>query len=365
MAKTPPLPEPQATVLLAWYDRHARHLPWRIAPDARARGIVPDPYRVWLSEIMLQQTTVATVKSYFEAFIARWPTVEALAAADREDVLKAWAGLGYYSRARNLKAAAELIANDYDGSFPKTVEALKMLPGIGEYTAAAIAAIAFDQPATVVDGNVERVISRLFAIDEPLPAAKTAIRSRAAALTPALRAGDYAQAMMDLGATICTPKRPACALCVLRASCAAHAEGAPETYPRKAGKSRKPTRFGWAFVAVRADGAVLLRKRLDTGLLGGMTEVPGTPWSEEYPRAPFAAAPYRAGWGQQCGTIRHSFTHFNLEIDVVKSTFPQDHLAAKDCWWSAAEAVHSEALPTVMKKVLEAALPGITKKRKA
>lgn len=353
---------PKSKDLLDWYDRHARVLPWRISPQNRSVGEMPDPYRIWLSEIMLQQTTVATVKSYFEKFITTWPTLEALASAKRDDVLKAWAGLGYYSRARNLKACADMIVSDYGGKFPETPDQLKKLPGIGDYTASAMASIAFDKSETVVDGNVERVISRLFAIEEPLPAAKKIIKAHAATLTPKKRPGDYAQAMMDLGATICTPKRPACALCVWREACQACRTNSQEDFPRKSPKKVKPTRYGWAFVAVREDGAILLRRRPDSGLLGGMTEIPGTVWSAEKPKAPFAAAPFQAGWAQQCGTIRHTFTHFHLEIDVVTNTFPQDHKPAKNCWWADRRAVADEALPTVMKKIIEAAKPGITKK---
>lgn len=353
---------PHSDDLLSWYDKHARALPWRVSPENRNAGEVPNPYHVWLSEIMLQQTTVATVKSYFEKFIKTWPSVQDLAASDREDILKAWAGLGYYSRARNLKVCADVIVRDHDGKFPESADELKALPGIGDYTSAAIAAIAFDQPATVVDGNVERVISRLFAIEEPLPGAKKVIKQHAATLTPKRRPGDYAQAIMDLGATICTPKRPACALCVWRTSCLAFKTGAQEDYPRKAAKKAKPTRYGWAFVAVRSDGAVLLRKRSDKGLLGGMTEIPGTAWSDEKPRSPFAAAPYQAGWANKCGTVRHTFTHFHLEVDVVSNAFPKDQPPAKDCWWADQREIANEALPTVMKKIVEAALPGITKK---
>ena len=353
---------PKSKDLLAWYDRHARILPWRVSPEERAAGEVPDPYRIWLSEIMLQQTTVATVKSYFEKFVTTWPTVQDLADSPRDDILKAWAGLGYYTRARNLKACADMIVSDFGGHFPQTLDQLKKLPGIGDYTAAAIAAIAFDKPATVVDGNVERVISRLFAIEEQLPAAKKIIKEYANTLTPKKRSGDYAQAMMDLGATICTPKRPACALCVWREACQASRNNAQEDFPRKAPKKVKPTRYGWAFVAEREDGAILLRKRPDKGLLGGMTEVLGTVWSEEKTKMPFAAAPFQAGWSKQCGTIRHTFTHFHLEIDVVTNVFPQNQKPAKNGWWADKNTIADEALPTVMKKILEAAKPSITKK---
>jgi A/G-specific adenine glycosylase len=260
--------------LLAWYDRHARTLPWRVLPDDRANGEITDPYRVWLSEIMLQQTTVQAVKPYFEAFTRRWPDVRALAEAHEEDVMKAWAGLGYYSRARNLKACAETVARDHGGVFPDTEAGLLALPGIGPYTAAAIAAIAFDRPAAVVDGNVERVISRLRAIETPLPAAKPEIRAATAELVPDDRPGDFAQATMDLGASLCSPKRPACALCPWVEACAAHLAGIAETLPKKAPKQAKPTRRGMAFVVTREDGAVLLRRRPPKGLLGGMSEPP-------------------------------------------------------------------------------------------
>ena len=357
------LKPPRSKDLLAWYDNHARVLPWRISPKNRATGEMPDPYRIWLSEIMLQQTTVATVKSYFEKFITTWPTVQHLAKSERDDVLKAWAGLGYYSRARNLKACADMIVSDYEGRFPETLAELKKLPGIGNYTAAAMISIAFDKPAVVVDGNVERVISRLYAIEEPLPGAKKIIAEHAAALTPKKRCGDYAQAMMDLGATICTPKRPACAICVWRESCQASRTNAQEDFPRKTPKKVKPTRYGWAFIAVREDNSILLRKRPDKGLLGGMTEVPGTVWSEEKPKLPFAAAPFQAGWSKQCGTIRHTFTHFHLEVEVVMNIFPSSQKPAKNCWWVNEEAIAGEALPTVMKKILEAGKPGITKNK--
>src|SRR4051794_31797003 len=270
--------DPDPATLLAWYDRHARKLPWRIGPKDRALGVLPDPYRVWLSEVMLQQTTVATVKSYFETFVSRWPRVTDLAAAPREEVMKAWAGLGYYARARNLHACAVVVANEYGGRFPETSAALHDLPGIGAYTAAAIAAIAFDEPAAVVDGNIERVIARLFAIETPLPEAKAIIRAHQARLTPQERAGDYAQAMMDLGASLCSPKRPACSLCPFADGCAAHATGREELFPVRVAKPERPTRIGAAFVAVREDGAILLRRREDDGLLGGMVEVPGTEW---------------------------------------------------------------------------------------
>jgi A/G-specific adenine glycosylase len=328
-----------------------------VSPQDRALGVAPDPYRVWLSEVMLQQTGVATVKPYFEDFLVRWPTVKALADAPREDVLKAWAGLGYYARARNLKACAEAVARDHNGVFPDTVEGLRALPGIGEYTAAAIAAIAFDVPAAVVDANIERVIARLFAIETPLPAAKKIMRERQAALTPAARAGDYAQAMMDLGAAICTPKKPACVLCPIADACLARTEGRQEDYPVRAEKVERPTRYGHAYVAVRDDGAVLLRARPDSGLLGGMSEPPGSDWT---PTPAASGPPFPAAW-REAGTVVHVFTHFRLELTVWRA----DVAAVEPlpgAWWSPRMALPGEALPSVMKKAIEAAIPGATKR---
>ncbi len=351
--------------LLAWYDRHARKLPWRVGPRDRARGIKPDPYRVWLSEVMLQQTTVTAVKPYFDAFVVAWPTVEALAAASREAVMKAWAGLGYYARARNLHACAEAVVREHGGRFPETADGLRALPGIGAYTAAAIAAIAFDEPAPVVDGNIERVIARLFAIDAPLPEAKGAIRDTQARLTPASRAGDYAQAMMDLGAAICTPKRPSCILCPVAGSCLARARGEAERYPLRAAKAERPTRYGTAYVAVRHDGAVLLRRRPERGLLGGMAEVPGSEWSSHHNQmAALANAPIEAGWRRVEGAVVHVFTHFRLELDVYCAGIDRRDTAPAGCWWAAAETLPGEALPSVMRKAIEAALPGATRRRK-
>jgi A/G-specific adenine glycosylase len=274
--------------LLAWYDRHARVLPWRARAPARQ-----EPYRVWLSEIMLQQTTVRTVGPYYAKFLDRWPTVEALAAASLDDVLRAWAGLGYYARARNLHACALAVVERHAGVFPDTLEGLRALPGIGDYTASAVAAIAFDADAVPVDGNVERVVTRLYAIDEELPAAKPVIKERALALLPPRRAGDFAQGLMDLGATICTPKKPACALCPWNDGCAARARGDQETFPRKQPKREGKLRCGAAFVALRADGSVLLRTRPDKGLLAKMTEVPGSAWAHGCDSAEaLAAAPF-------------------------------------------------------------------------
>jgi A/G-specific adenine glycosylase len=349
-----------AAALLKWYDRHHRELPWRTPPGVAAR---PDPYRVWLSEIMLQQTTVETVKPYFRAFVTNWPDAAALASAATDDIMKAWAGLGYYSRARNLKKCADIVASQHGGRFPDTIEGLRALPGIGGYTAAAIAAIAFDRPAAVVDGNVERVIARIEAIETPLPAAKPLIHAIVEQLVPAARPGDFAQAMMDLGATICTPRKPSCMICPLNDDCAALRLGDPERFPYKAPKMERPQRVGAAFVAVRGDGAVLLRKRVESGLLGGMAEVPTTDWTARRDGAVDAdAAPFAADW-RFAGRIAHVFTHFALDLavfraDVGERTAPADH------WWSAPAAIHGEALPTVMKKAIETAIPGITKRKR-
>ena len=350
----------RAARLLAWYDRHHRDLPWRVPPAALRRGERPDPYRVWLSEIMLQQTTVEAVKPFFRAFVEKWPTVGALAAASADDVMKAWAGLGYYSRARNLKACAEVVAAA--GAFPDSHAGLIALPGIGPYTAAAIASIAFDLAEPVVDGNVERVVSRLERIDTPLPTAKPAIRTAVAAMMPDTRPGDFAQAMMDLGATICTPRKPACILCPINEDCAALAAGDPELYPVKAEKKPRPARVGAAFVAVRNDGAVLLRQREARGLLGGMTEVPMSDWTaRQHGETGPDAAPFPAAW-RSCGSVGHIFTHFSLELTVWRADGVEIP-APEGWWWSAPEELASEALPTVIKRALEAAIPGATKRR--
>jgi A/G-specific adenine glycosylase len=311
---------------------------------------------VWLSEIMLQQTTVQAVKAYFEAFTARWPTIAALAAADEAEVMKAWAGLGYYSRARNLKACAEVVARDHGGRFPEAEAELLRLPGIGAYTAAAIAAIAFDRPAAVVDGNVERVMTRLLRLGTPLPAAKAEIRAATARLVPAARPGDFAQATMDLGATICTPRRPACGLCPWTAPCAARAAGDAEDFPVKAAKAARPTRRGVAFVAIRDDGAVLLRRRPAKGLLGGMSEPPGTAWSEAGPSAGEAAAgPFPGEW-RPAATVTHVFTHFRLELEVRVARIAAGGVAPAGAWWSQRASLDGEALPTVFRKAIAAGL---------
>ncbi|MEP9352792.1 A/G-specific adenine glycosylase [Xanthobacter sp. KR7-65] len=337
-------PEPEA--LLAWYDRHRRRLPWRAEGGRRA-----DPYHVFLSEIMLQQTTVKAVGPYFGQFLARWPTVADLAAAPLEQVLSAWAGLGYYARARNLHACAQAVVERHGGRFPADEAALLDLPGIGPYTAAAIAAIAFDLKASPVDGNIERVVARLYRVETPLPAAKPRIKALAAALTPPARPGDFAQAMMDLGATICTPKSPACSLCPWMAPCAARAAGDPARFPVKAPKGEKPRRAGVAFLAVRADGAVLLRTRPDKGLLAKMTEVPSTPWGPE-PETPDVHAPLAARWRAVPGAVEHVFTHFALTLRVLRAEVPAGTLAPEGHRWVQPGGFDAEALPSVMRKVL-------------
>lgn len=349
---------PYADMLLSWYDRHHRDLPWRTSPPMSAKGLRADPYHVWLSEVMLQQTTVQAVKPYFAKFLTLWPKVEDLAAARSEDVMAAWAGLGYYARARNLKKCAEAVATNHGGVFPDTEEGLKALPGIGDYTAAAVAAIAFNRQAAVMDGNVERVISRLFRIDAPLPGSKPAMKVRVAEITPANRPGDFAQAMMDLGATICTPKRPACALCPFNSHCLALAKDEPERFPVKGAKKEKPVRLGAAFIAVNGDGEVLLRRRIESGLLGGMTEVPTTAWTARIDGGTDARhAPFAADW-EAAGTITHVFTHFELRLSIYRAKI--DRLSQPDThdgWWEPVTNLDAQALPTVMKKAISQAIP--------
>jgi A/G-specific adenine glycosylase len=356
-------PSPQSSALLKWYDRHRRMLPWRAPPGHRG-----EPYRVWLSEIMLQQTTVKAVGPYYVRFLARWPNVRSLAAAPLDEVLKAWAGLGYYARARNLHACAGAVVERYGGQFPESEDELRALPGIGAYTAAAIAAIAYDTKATPVDGNIERVIARLYAVQTPLPAAKPEIFRLAAALTPPRRSGDFAQAMMDLGATICSPKRPACALCPWNENCAAHACGEAEMFPRRTPKREGVLRRGAAFVARSADGFLLVRTRPPKGLLGGMTEVPTTQWIEDFDDGSalestplFSKRGKSAAWHRIPGVVRHTFTHFPLELAVYAAEIPTSTPAPAGMRWIALADLGGEALPSLMRKVVAHAGKEITK----
>jgi A/G-specific adenine glycosylase len=342
-------PADHSASLLEWYDRHARALPWRVPPAQSVAGVRPDPYRVWLSEVMLQQTTVAAVRDYFHRFTTRWPTVQDLAAAADADVMAEWAGLGYYARARNLLKCARAVVADHGGLFPDTAEGLASLPGIGPYTSAAIAAIAFGRSETVVDGNVERVMARLHDLHIPLPTAKPELTARAAVLTPQDRPGDYAQAVMDLGATICTPRNPACGLCPWRAPCAARQSGTAAELPKKLPKKRKPTRLGIAYIARRVDGAYLLERRPDSGLLGGMLGWPGTDWTEDTPQD---APPMRAEWKALPSEARHTFTHFHLRLVVKTALVPMGRNPERGAFIKA-EDFDPGNLPTVMRKAFD------------
>jgi A/G-specific adenine glycosylase len=337
-------------LLLEWYDRHRRALPWR-----PLSGEHVDPYRVWLSEIMLQQTGVKTVGPYFEKFVARWPDVDALGRASLDDVLRMWAGLGYYSRARNLHACAVAVLRDHGGAFPDTEEGLRSLPGIGPYTAAAIAAIAFGGRTMPVDGNIERVVSRLFAVEQPLPQAKPRIQRLATTLLGATRAGDSAQALMDLGSSICTPKKPACVLCPLNGDCLGRAGGDQETYPRKAPKKAGALRRGAAFVVTRGD-KLLVRTRPEKGLLGGMTEVPTSHWlAAQDDKAALKQAPSVmsiARWHRKAGVVTHVFTHFPLELVVYTANVPARAQAPEGMRWVPISTLQEEALPNLMRKVI-------------
>jgi A/G-specific adenine glycosylase len=339
------------TRVLAWYDAHARDLPWRVRPADRDRGCRSDPYRVWLSEIMLQQTTVPHATPYFLAFTARWPTVAALAAAPEADVMAAWAGLGYYARARNLIACARHVTGRLGGVFPDTEAGLAALPGVGPYTAAAIAAIAFDRPANVVDGNVERVVARLFAVEDPLPGAKPQLRALAGALVTGERPGDWAQGLMDLGAMVCTPAAPICAICPAAEDCQARLTGRAQTYPRRTAKAERPERHGAAYLLIRGDAVALVR-RPARGLLGGMLGLPTSEWRPELfsEAEAIAAAPVAAGW-RPAGEIRHVFTHFALTLAVWR---------AEGDWEGAIWTPRGglEAMPSVFLKAAKKALLG-------
>lgn len=341
----------ETRLLMHWYDAKARELPWRVGPRSNKK---PVAYHVWLSEIMLQQTQVATVKVYFEKFLMLWPTLPDLAAADLEDVLKAWAGLGYYSRARNLKKCADIVQNKYDGELPGSAAELAKLPGIGPYTSAAIAAITCGEQIAVIDGNVERVISRIYKIATPLPKAKSEISRLTGALVPSQRSGDFAQAMMDLGATICSPQKPQCNLCPWRENCGANTDNQQEDFPVKTSKKKVPTRIGAAFVAMDPNGRILLRKRSDTGMLAGMSEVPSSDWSAQQDgETGIDAAPFSGDW-YHVGDVRHVFTHFKLEMKVY---FCATQIGAEtDGWWVDRNLVMDEALPELMKKVIRLAI---------
>jgi len=337
-------------VLLDWYDAHARVLPWRVPPALSKAGHLPDPYRIWLSEVMLQQTTVVAVAKYFHVFTKRWPNITALANAKDEDVMGEWAGLGYYARARNLLKCARMIVTDFGGVFPDKRDDLLNLPGIGPYTAAAIASIAFGRSECVMDGNVERVMARLYNIHSPLPAVKPMLLTHATALTPEFRAGDYAQAVMDLGATVCTPKSPTCGICPWSFNCIAHAKGTAAQLPKKTPKPVKATRYGIAYVARRPDGAWLLERRPDKGLLGGMLGWPGAEWGAQAVEKP----PIVADWHILGAEVRHTFTHFHLRLLVHVATVNENSpdvgkFIADDCF-------DPTDLPTVMRKAHKLAL---------
>jgi A/G-specific adenine glycosylase len=337
--------------LLAWYDRHRRVMPWRAG-----KGQKPDPYRVWLSEIMLQQTTVATVGPYFQKFIKRWPTLKDLASAKLDDVLRLWAGLGYYRRARMLHACARVLRDEFGGKFPRDEETLRTLPGFGPYTAAAVAAIAFGKSANVVDGNVERVMARVFCVSAPLPKAKAELREVAATLVPQKRCGDYAQALMDLGATVCTPRSPKCDVCPWQGACQAYAKGVQEQLPRRVKKKTKPVRRAVAFVLMNGRGEVLLRRRPPHGLLASMMEVPSSPWREgmmpSLAQAEKFAPTGAETWKQCAGSVRHVFTHFTLEV-VVAVAKTKKKIRGH---WVPIGKLGDEALPSVMRKIVGRAL---------
>ncbi|MGL5445696.1 MAG: A/G-specific adenine glycosylase [Rhabdaerophilum sp.] len=334
--------------LLAWYDRQGRDLPWRV------KGGKGDPYRVWLSEIMLQQTTVEAVKPYFAKFLALWPDVKALASAEEQAVLAAWAGLGYYARARNLMACARVVTREFDGIFPQTEAELRALPGIGVYTAAAIAAIAFGQRAIVIDGNIERVITRLEVMDTPLPQAKAEIRAALETIVPADRPGDFAQALMDLGATICRPKSPSCLVCPLNESCIARARGNATDFPVKPAKKGKKALQSLAFVVLDAQGRILLRSRPDKGLLARMAEVPNSEWSRESDG--FEAQPLQADWKRLNQPVIHIFTHIELRMDVAVARLDRAIPAPVGMRWVSPNRLDQEPLPTLFHKVIELGL---------
>ena len=342
------------TALLHWYDHCGRQLPWRIRPEDRQRGARPDPYRVWLSEIMLQQTRVAAATPYYHAFLERWPTVESLAASPVEAIMERWAGLGYYARARNLHACARTVVSDHGGQFPSTMAELRNLPGIGPYTASAIAAIAFDIPTVPVDGNVERVMARFHGVQDALPGAKPRLRQFARLLEPSPRPGDLAQALMDLGATVCTPRNPGCGRCPWQKECAAHRNGWEADLPRRDPKPVRPVRRGVAYLVQREDGAIWLCRRPARGLLGGMLGLPGTDWTAEGPgeTETHQAAPLSASWQMTGGEVRHVFTHFELRLRIYVTTVNGSRNLTGGNWVEPFRLADT-ALPTVMRKALE------------
>ncbi|WP_034453429.1 A/G-specific adenine glycosylase [Bartonella quintana] len=339
--------------LLSWYDQKHRHLPWRITPEEQRQGIRPDPYRVWLSEIMLQQTTVEAVKPYFKKFLKLWPDLSSLAKASQDDIMKAWAGLGYYSRARNLKNCAQQLVETYAGQFPQSAKALRTLPGIGDYTAAALAAIAFNHPVAVIDSNVERVVTRLFAITSVLPKAKAEIKEKTQKITSFNRPGDFAQAMMDLGATICTPRKPSCLLCPLQSFCKAEKMQKVESFPVKAPKKERPSNTGIAFVVLNEKQQIYLEKRQGKKLLDGMTQIPNNIGINN--ENGLQNAPFTANW-QFKGQITHVFTHFSLKLDVYYISGVQE-MKCENGWWCDIHHLAEQALPTVMKKAIALAIP--------
>jgi A/G-specific adenine glycosylase len=345
---------PAPRTLLAWYDAHRRIMPWRALP-----GVAANPYRVWLSEVMLQQTTVAAVVPYFQKFIQRWPTVRALAAAKLDDIMKMWAGLGYYRRAQSLYACAQRIVADYGGEFPNSYDELLTLPGFGPYTAAAVTSIAFDRRANVVDGNVERVMARIFAIREPMPEAKPKLRTAAATLLPASRHGDYAQALMDLGATICTPRNPKCMICPWNKSCRARALGIQDQLPVRAKPKAKPVRRAIGFVLMTKQNEILLRQRGKTGLLADMMEVPSSAWLEQpmpLLKQVQKQAPVAAKWKMLSGEVRHVFTHFELQMQIAIAVVPKSTRVKPPLRWVPVRDLYDEALPSVMRKLTDFAL---------
>ena len=348
--RTQPEHDKLQRTILDWYGSSRRDLPWRAAP-----GEIADPYHVWLSEIMLQQTTVATVGPYYHDFLKRWPTIQDLAAAPLDDVLHGWQGLGYYARARNLHRCAGVVAAEHGGVFPADEAALLKLPGIGPYTAGAIAAIAFGLPTTAVDGNVERVIARLHGLDTPLPDVKPEITALARGLAPSERSGDYLQAVMDLGATTCTPRKPSCGRCPWAGFCIARAAGNAESLPNRRPRPERPTRRGVAFWVLAGNGDILLRRRPEKGLLGGMMEIPSTEWRETEldMEAAIAGAPFKADWTELDGMVRHTFTHFHLELMVMTARAPDRNA---DGVWCPIYRLSDHALPTIMKKIVKHAL---------